>query len=528
MNALFVDDELDVLDGILNEIEFEKIGISNVYTASTAMRAKEILSETPIDILVTDIEMPQMSGLELLEWAQKNKLSMVSIFCTAYSDFNYAQKAIKLHAFDYFLKPIFFSALQDKLEAAVNEAKRIHEQEQNERKGYYWESIQGQIRNTFWEKLIERPSEPHSESIARLLEEFKLNYSLTEGFQMIALDLSETAWSETTQCVRTFLAAEKILSEALYQPENVVLYLVVRRELLSDEQMKPFCSRLLKKVTEGSRSKISLYYLKNVPYPDAYRAFQKLRDVMSVELASNGCCYDVEHYTQGQTSYQNENLLRWEEMMYTQQAEKVIQEAEAFLDALETSHQLNRQSLVSFRIDLLQLTYAVLRRNELVPRELFLDPVYAFRYEEAVQSVGKMKKFLRYLLSTIKMKIEEMRQADTMIGTVLQYIHTHLNERITRETLASLVYLNPDYFARVFRQTQNMSLGSYLKKCRIEEAKRLLASSNMTVGMISYEVGFENFSYFSQMFRKVAGCSPKEYRMKNRNSEDDETDPRNV
>lgn len=105
MNVLLVDDEMDVLEGITDALDFDSLGIESVYLAQSAAHAREILLSRNVDIMVTDIEMPGESGLDLLQWVRDSGLDTVTLFCTSYANFNYAQKALKMHSFDYFLNP---------------------------------------------------------------------------------------------------------------------------------------------------------------------------------------------------------------------------------------------------------------------------------------------------------------------------------------------------------------------------------------------------------------------------------------
>ena len=88
MNLLIVDDEPDVIDGILSGVDLKKIGYTGIFTARSGEEAAEIMFNVTIDVLITDIEMSDMNGLSLLEWAQAHNQNVVTIFCTAYSDFN--------------------------------------------------------------------------------------------------------------------------------------------------------------------------------------------------------------------------------------------------------------------------------------------------------------------------------------------------------------------------------------------------------------------------------------------------------
>ena len=122
MTVLLVDDEKQVLDGMLHGIDFDALGADTVLTARSGEEAKEIITRQPVNILVCDIEMADLSGLGLLEWIRDENYPIRTIFCTAFRRFDYAKKALELHAFDYFLKPIRFDELSRKLAAAMDTA----------------------------------------------------------------------------------------------------------------------------------------------------------------------------------------------------------------------------------------------------------------------------------------------------------------------------------------------------------------------------------------------------------------------
>lgn len=119
MTILLVDDERQVLDGIRHGVDFEALGLDEVLTARSGEEARQIIEKTRVDILITDIEMADLSGLELLEWIRDSGQKILTIFCTAFRSFDYAKKAIELHAFDYFLKPVRYGELTEKLAQAT-------------------------------------------------------------------------------------------------------------------------------------------------------------------------------------------------------------------------------------------------------------------------------------------------------------------------------------------------------------------------------------------------------------------------
>lgn len=138
MNVLLVDDDYFVVTALESKIDWQALSIELIYTAYNVSQAKEILQQHAVDILICDIEMPQGSGLELLAWIREERYRVQTIFLTNYADFNYAQKAIELQSFDYFLKPIEFDKLALIIRKAANKASEERSIEEAAREGLLW------------------------------------------------------------------------------------------------------------------------------------------------------------------------------------------------------------------------------------------------------------------------------------------------------------------------------------------------------------------------------------------------------
>ena len=111
MKILLVDDNKYILSSLEQGIDYEKLGFEKPYMCRSFESAVEILKRENIQAVITDIEMPNGTGLELVEWINENAPDIVTVFCTSYADFSYAKRAIELHCFDYYIKPIQYDKL---------------------------------------------------------------------------------------------------------------------------------------------------------------------------------------------------------------------------------------------------------------------------------------------------------------------------------------------------------------------------------------------------------------------------------
>lgn len=124
MTVLVVDDQINVVNGIVSGVDWASAGVSKVLHAYNTAMARDILENQPVDILLSDIEMPVEDGLSLLRWVRSKGLPVECIFLTAHADFIYAAEALKLGSFDYLLQPARYEEIGGAVRRAVKKCSR--------------------------------------------------------------------------------------------------------------------------------------------------------------------------------------------------------------------------------------------------------------------------------------------------------------------------------------------------------------------------------------------------------------------
>ena len=136
INVLIVDDQINVVSGVMFGVHWDRLGISQIYKAYNAYEAKQVLLEKPVDIMLCDIEMPVENGLSLLAWCRKQEMDVETIFLTAHADFLYAKEAVALGSFDYILQPARYEEIEDAVRRATEKIRmkqRVNEDAQPRR-----------------------------------------------------------------------------------------------------------------------------------------------------------------------------------------------------------------------------------------------------------------------------------------------------------------------------------------------------------------------------------------------------------
>lgn len=429
MNILVVDDNVLVLEGFTVGIDAETLGFTDVYTATSSAEAKNILEKAPIHAVIADIEMPGGSGLDLLEWINGFNPMIVTVFCTSYGDFNYAQRAIELHAFDYYLKPVNYRELAEKLKAVAQEIERRWSREELTEYGKSWLDQRRQRIEAFWTQAVCSGIEYADTELWQMAQEWKIDYTAHSRFSVCCICFSEigSRQKSLTPGMEAFVLkniVEEIFEqnggfftvEALMKSRNSSwIAILLHREAFSCEEkfLREQCGKLIRDYTEAVGGTLHICYEWQIPFQQVARDYQEFNE-------ADG----------------------WRRV-----TDKVV--------SMETVRELVQK----------ESNYAMM---------------------------------------------------ETAVRRVIEYVELHCDEIITREVLGEVACLNPVYLARIFKQRTGKTMGNYILDERIEKAKVLLRRSEMTISEVSQAVGYDNFSYFSKLFKDRAGLSPKDYRKKER------------
>ena len=469
MKVLLVDDDELLVEKIVEGLDWEGMGVSMVFPADNIRQAKEILSEYSIQLLISDIEMPQGNGLELLEWVKKQEIRLKCIFISSYAYFTYAQKAIQLNSSQYLLKPVSDQELSQAIVEVLSTMKRedqsLQEEEQKE-------------KQRFWADCLE----------ARRGGDF----------------LMERVWQQ---------------AEKLYNPED--RFGLIWIKVFPKPQEKPWKKQhyyacQIEEAVERAWAGKGFHLETMVKYQDLeWVLVGKSEGAFSAEaaLGAEGALKPE----QGAKLLEKELLDTMEEnfcLLFGSDTEKLSQMGPAMEKECEEA-KVSRQEFEQYRRALSQLAFLWLEHQKLQPFQFFNNTEFDEKYDRAAGCMEDMRCFIRWMFG----KMDGYRRTDSRQEIVVEklklYIEQNLKEDLTRKELAKVVFLSEDYVAKLFSGETCMSISSYVTRRRMEKAQEYLWNTDWNVSRIAMEVGYTNFSYFSKMFREFAGCTPNEYRNRN-------------
>ena len=190
----------------------------------------------------------------------------------------------------------------------------------------------------------------------------------------------------------------------------------------------------------------------------------------------------------------------------------LLSEAELFLGSLQRSRYATRDTLTHFYYSFLQILFSCIETANADMLPSFRERISRFSTDHACSSIQNLQEWINIALELYEECTVNSADQDMAVTTIKKYIRSHLNENLTRESLAAMVYLTPDYLSHLFKHETGFSLTNYIIYERIEEAKRLLAGTRQSISDIATQCGFQNISYFSKQFKRFAGMTPREFR----------------
>lgn len=516
MNICIVDDDRYLVEKIAEGMEWEKWNIEGVFTAYNIKQAKEILSTMEIDILLSDIEMPQGSGLELLRWVREQKLGVECIYLSSYAHFAYAQKALELHSRAYLLKPVSNKELGDVLDELVSqmELERGAAGEDKQRvKENYW-------RNLLVEKELDvnagKESGNHTESYGE--EDFVLLGLLRifHGIKRKKIQDNAVFYLTLKHAAEEMIHGMGMPLDVMFQYSDDCFLIVLKNDSEEIETLKSNFRELLLRLKEETDASACIYIGKRTGAAERRAQLVLLFEMMHEGVPGDDGLLLLEEWTGRNAVYDSPDFAKWEQrMMYSQDMTGVLAEITDYVDALCRSGAVNVGVLSSFKADLQQMVFHYMMENGITLNQIFEAGEFDYYCDKASLTSQDMKEFVSILFKKLKAVLKADNTEESVVEQIMRYIDDNLAGDLSRANLASRVYISEDYLSKKFAVHTGMSIPNYVSKRRMERACDYFKNTLYSVSEVAMMVGYSNFSYFSKTFRDYAGCTPNEYKSRN-------------
>lgn len=524
LKVFLAEDESIVREGLRDNIPWQQYGYKFVGEAGDGEMALPLIRKLQPDLLITDIKMPFMDGLALSHIVGQEFPDIKIVIISGYDDFEYARRAINEGVEQYLLKPITRSAMQkvlseirEKIEAEREQKNYLHKF-QNEMQVY-----EQYFLRTFFEKVFAGQL-----SVQEIYEEAQ-KHSLdinAPAYNLILVTIQETEGDCQEELMRYFLR----FSDYLVFHWNINTYGIVikgEKEIITER-------------TRNSLENIEAICQKHEPVKEWYAAagepverfsllsecYQKLNHIFSYRFFSPAQHILTEQLTEGMGNGKDEGALA--------KVDTAMVDPEIIKRFLEHGEQEEIQEFVHNYLEglkealksklfrdylLLSVRFSALAYVESIgcKQEDLLQAVNTDKVQEVAVSLEALKAYMIDLLEkAVALRDREKNtQGKKVLKKALEYIEdNYTKESLSLNAVAAVIGVSPNYFSAMFSQEMKMTFIEYVTEKRMEKAKQLLCETELHSGEIAAAVGYKDPHYFSFVFKKTQGCTPREYHHK--------------
>ncbi|UQZ83494.1 HTH-type transcriptional regulator YesS [Paenibacillus konkukensis] len=508
-----IDDDPSLLEGMRESIPWHELNAEWAGQCLDGSQGVEWVLEHRPDIVITDINMPVMNGLEMIEKLRERKYQGKFIILSGYSDFEYARQALRLEVDDYVSKPITIEGLMNVMSRTIG---RLSEEKMRH------------SENEDADKKI-RVFEPYI--VKEWLKSVLVGSAAKDVMDLELIKLKAAKWERQTHLV---LCLELLESEGLdnwyafdrgvmqFAVQNIVQELVEQQALDYDYvQMNGRQFALILHSDErgadaGSLPKQAVPAQESIATSLAkHLKLHTAAGIGTVQDDWNRICESFESASQALRQLPEEGGPSPEGAagrsvrFYHQLAEAIRNAQEEQAKALVRTYIAERSPFAKADMKLLAGELWAIIAYSLYDVGVDLKQIYP-AFEPVPETSGALEPWLETIVTTIihSTHMSENMRHRKVVEFVIQFVHEHYMEDITLGLLADKVQISKNYLGQIFKNVMQETFNQYVTRIRMEKAKGMLLEGNLYIYEVAEKVGYNSISYFSTQFKKITGYNP--------------------
>lgn len=520
---IVVDDEEEIRLGVIKKINWEEHGFTVVGDAENGQEALEMAEKLHPDVIMTDIKMPFMDGLELGKRVADLMPSTKIIIFSGSDDLEYAHQAIKINVVEYVLKPINSMELIEVLKRLKEKLDKEYDEKRNMKilQKHYLESIPV-IREQFLVGTLEgRITKDQWEE-----NEKKLGLDFINQYLCVAL-INIDGLSKEQDSGLVSISIKNIVDETMQNYCKFISFPYLDKiVMLLSFNEKDNMMKVIKGLNEvckifecvfGSTISIGIGRV----YSDineirfSYRTAQSALGYRPI-LGNGKTIYidDVEPDNSVQLQFEDQEEIRFLNSIKLSNECDIRETVDNIFKKIEES----LVPLEKYRIYLMEVLTSMLKLTQshnIEVNNIFGDDFNLYTYLEEFNSIEEIKDwFIQKSISLNEIiRKERVNSSKVLVEKAKEYIKSNYSDcEISVEKLCSNLHVSPTYFSTIFKKETDMSFVNYLTDIRLEEAVKLLNTTDDKTYIIATKIGYQEANYFSYVFKKKFGISPSRYR----------------
>ena len=527
LNVMVVDDEPLVRILLKSIIEWNNYGLELIGEAENGNQCLAFLEKNIVDVIITDIKMPVIDGVELIKTVKNKYPQIMIIVLSAYDEFDFVKEALLNGAEDYILKSdIGESSFVKTIEKVKNKIENYRSRLQNEINlvNYVAESNNMQ-KESFIRSQLLFPAEIDKNTLANKIKQYEINYY--GQYFMIILMICEKNPNKK--------GLDKIIVNfinELYGKDNNIYCLVSDTNeitiLKSYEHMsEKNISQMIYETTNSIFNNLKKFLNIDITVSASnhFSSFVKLHDIYkktktlfnySFYIENSNILFEhdlvnIEHPVDMKFVNELFDNFKYEiDRLAFDDAKKVLRKITA-----EFTNHYSSENFKTVKYYCKILTVIVDKSIELsLYNKVFLEDLNPYDFLLSCRTIFLIEDFLIHLIDAIQLGsgIDLTTRFGETIGKVMNYVLQNYNTDINLNKVAAIFNFNPSYLSTKFKEITKISFNEYLNRIRIENAKTMIAERKYKLNKISSLVGYTDQRYFCKIFKKVVGTTAREYK----------------
>lgn len=522
-----IDDIPTIVRGLSQRIPWKEYGIDVIAVASNGEEGLELIRELKPDIVLSDIRMPFMDGLEMMRLMSREKLDLKLIYLSGYTDFTYAQEAVKLGAFDFIVKPF----TKEQVLEAVLRAKEAIERERSQRD--QMRGMEQKLRESmpYLRQEYMRLAIRYGVKQDRHHQQWEF-YGITmksEDFGVMAVEIdffadrTEELRVNEVELIR--FAVQNIIEETISRYTQGIVF---REKVNQFVIVVNSCAALsLEQLAEECRENVRLHTYQTISIGIGSEIKEATQLAMSYRQALTALAYTFLTGGNSVYCYEKEADCEVGPLRYSYEREKELLYCLRSLNLPKAEEQLELiwkewldcparpapDQVKSLCIELAHAIYRVFAEKLSGTEQKSMDQ----KLSEMAQSAS-FEELRRQIKDLCRQGYEflntrQVSDGRALVERAISHIRSHLHQNLSVGDCAKVVHLSPSYFSNIFKKEMGMTLAQYITSERMERAKELVVEG-LQVQDIARSLGYEDRPYFTELFKRHTGMTPTDFRMK--------------
>lgn len=504
--VLIVEDERIEREGLARFIDWSEYGLTLLGTAKDAYEALEKAEETEPDILISDIKMPGMNGIELLEQVRERLPETEALFISGYDDFSYAQGALRLRAQEYLLKPVNELQFIRAIESVVATVRKKREAARR-REEFQKQAAQDakRVREEFYRRLLRGDTEVLNDSNAATFsgellsfEEYNVHY----GRRIVPSEEAPATGQALSEDSRHIMLAA---------PDAEADLVVISESRTPPEALR-FAAAYVwgsgESVTAPSDVAVSYHTARRLAHAKRFFA----RDGSFDRAAFRSAQYEYQRARSSVSAELNDLAARISNAVRLGDRDASAERFAGFVDAISRYPGMPREQVNGYVALVVNLASQVLSDGTYADdgKTPVAETINAVRSADRLQVVAELiTRLLEQHASRVSVRHGDRDRA--LADRVSEFVTERYAEPLSLQLLADEIGMSANYVGSVFRSVTGIGFTDYLNEVRMNKARELLGP-HARINEVARAVGVPNASYFCVLFRKAFGLSPGEYR----------------